>query len=132
MLEFIEVTTALGSKKETNSDISDMVNWSSEEIYEKTGIKYRYISDSKQSAETLALEAADKIQKKRLDDIDLVVSVSNTQEDEFPPIANFVHSYLDLNKDQTKKMIEVLMGDDVAPRKDFITNNALNVVNLDI
>ena len=31
-----------------------------------------------------------------------------------------------------QKMIEVLMGDEVAPRKDFITNNALNVVNLDI
>ena len=24
------------------------------------------------------------------------------------------------------------MGDEVAPRKDFITNNALNVINLDI
>ena len=31
-----------------------------------------------------------------------------------------------------QKMIEVLMGDEVAPRKDFITNNALEVVNLDI
>ncbi len=31
-----------------------------------------------------------------------------------------------------QKMIEVLMGDEVAPRKDFITNNALNVINLDI
>ena len=31
-----------------------------------------------------------------------------------------------------QKMIKVLMGDEVAPRKDFITNNALNVVNLDI
>ena len=31
-----------------------------------------------------------------------------------------------------QKMIEVLMGDEVAPRKDFITNNALDVVNLDI
>jgi DNA gyrase subunit B len=38
-------------------------------------------------------------------------------------------------KDKSKedqKMIQVLMGDEVAPRKDFITNNALNVVNLDI
>ena len=29
-------------------------------------------------------------------------------------------------------MIEVLMGNEVAPRKDFITDNALNVTNLDI
>ena len=33
---------------------------------------------------------------------------------------------------EDQKMIEILMGDDVAPRKDFITNNALDVVNLDI
>ena len=31
-----------------------------------------------------------------------------------------------------QKMIKILMGDEVAPRKDFITNNALDVVNLDI
>ena len=31
-----------------------------------------------------------------------------------------------------QKMIEILMGDEVAPRKDFITNNALEVSNLDI
>ena len=31
-----------------------------------------------------------------------------------------------------QKLIEILMGDDVAPRKEFITSNALNVANLDI
>ena len=33
---------------------------------------------------------------------------------------------------EDQKMIEVLMGDDVAPRKDFITSNALDVATLDI
>ena len=33
---------------------------------------------------------------------------------------------------EDQKIIEVLMGDEVAPRKDFITNNALEVTNLDI
>jgi len=33
---------------------------------------------------------------------------------------------------EDQKMIEILMGDEVAPRKDFITSNALDVVNLDI
>ncbi|MEC7179688.1 MAG: DNA gyrase subunit B [Pseudomonadota bacterium] len=33
---------------------------------------------------------------------------------------------------EDQKMIKVLMGDEVAPRKDFITNNALDVANLDI
>ena len=38
-------------------------------------------------------------------------------------------------KDKSKedqKLIDILMGDDVAPRKEFITNKALDVVNLDI
>ena len=33
---------------------------------------------------------------------------------------------------EDQKMIKVLMGDEVAPRKEFITNNALDVANLDI
>ena len=33
---------------------------------------------------------------------------------------------------EDQKMIKILMGDEVAPRKDFITSNALDVVNLDI
>ena len=33
---------------------------------------------------------------------------------------------------EDQKIISILMGDDVAPRKDFITSNALEVANLDI
>jgi|TARA_B100001093_G_scaffold461298_1_gene475647 DNA gyrase subunit B len=33
---------------------------------------------------------------------------------------------------EDQKIINILMGDDVAPRKDFITSNALEVANLDI
>ena len=33
---------------------------------------------------------------------------------------------------EDQKMIQILMGDDLAPRKEFITSNALDVANLDI
>ncbi len=33
---------------------------------------------------------------------------------------------------EDQKMIQILMGDDVAPRKDFITSNALDITKLDI
>ena len=43
---------------------------------------------------------------------------------------DFAQSKTMINNDQ--EIIKILMGDEVAPRKDFITNNALDVSNLDI
>ena len=43
--------------------------------------------------------------------------------------------YSNNTKAKSKKdqdLIKILMGDDVAPRKDFIINRALDVSNLDI
>ena len=43
--------------------------------------------------------------------------------------------YSNKTKDKSKKdqdLIQILMGDEVAPRKDFIINRALEVSNLDI
>ena len=97
MLDFEEITIALGSIKETNNDISSIVEWSSEEIFNKTGIRNRYISNSDQTAESLAKEAAKKIHAPNLEGIDLVISVSNTQNDDFPTIANHIHSMLNLD-----------------------------------
>ena len=37
-----------------------------------------------------------------------------------------------LRADKAKKIISILMGDEVAPRREFITSNALDVANLDI
>ena len=33
---------------------------------------------------------------------------------------------------EDQKIIQILMGDEVAPRREFITSNALDVTNLDI
>jgi len=43
--------------------------------------------------------------------------------------------YSNKTKEKSKKdqdLIQILMGDEVAPRKDFIINRALEVANLDI
>ena len=43
--------------------------------------------------------------------------------------------YSNITKEKSKKdqeLIQILMGDEVAPRKNFIINRALEVSNLDI
>ena len=96
MIEFIEIKTALGEIVQSNSDISESIGWSAAEILDKTGIKQRYIASENQTAESLAIQAVEKIKSDELNQIDLIISVSNTQSIDFPNIANHVHTSLGL------------------------------------
>lgn len=97
MIEIIKITHQLGSLKEENTDIEELVGWDAEEIFNKTGIRQRYISADDETSETLALEVAKKFGVDTLNSCDLIISVSNTQSNDFPTIAHYVHSNLGLD-----------------------------------
>lgn len=97
MIHFNQIEVSLGSIKEKNSDISDLVGWSSDEILLKTGIAQRFISKKDESAECLAVRAAKKIHQHHINECELIISVTNTQSVDFPSISNIVHSHLGLN-----------------------------------
>ena len=79
MINFLEIKSSFGSIIETNNDIEDIVNWSSEDIFTKTGIRQRYISSEQESAESLAIDAAKKISYDLINKCELIISVTNTQ-----------------------------------------------------
>ena len=92
MIKFEQITRCLGSIKESNNDIQELVNWNSDEIYKKTGIKTRYISKYDETAEVLACRAVELLDKNLLDGCDLIISVTNTGSYDFPPPAFFMNS----------------------------------------
>ena len=96
MIQFNQIEISLGSIIEKNTDISNLVGWSPDEIKAKTGISQRYISNKDENAETLAIRAAKKIDQELINKCELIISVTNTQSVDFPSIANIVHSHLGL------------------------------------
>jgi len=103
-----QISCHLGSIIESNEDIESLVGWSSADVFKKTGIKTRYISTEDETAEKLALNAAKHIKKENIDECDLIVSVSNTQSNDFPTIAHYLHSELGL--DQRVKCLGINAG----------------------
>lgn len=98
MISFTQIETALGSIVQSNNDISKSIGWSAEEIENKTGIKQRYLADVDETAEMLAEQAVSKFEIASLKDVDLIISVSNTQSIDFPNISNRIHSFLGLSE----------------------------------
>jgi 3-oxoacyl-[acyl-carrier-protein] synthase-3 len=98
LISFTQIETALGSVVQSNNDISKSIGWSAEEIENKTGIKQRYVANVDETAEMLAEQAVRKFDKASLKDVDLIISVSNTQSIDFPNISNRIHSFLGLSE----------------------------------
>lgn len=90
MIDFKEVKVQLGSNIELNSDIEKKLGWKPGQILEKTGIKQRFISSECETAESLATSAFSQLSESLINDIDTIVSVTNTPSQIFPNISNFI------------------------------------------
>ena len=97
MIRLKEISIQLGSIKEKNSDIEDLVDWSSKDIFDKTGIKTRYISTPEENTLDLAVRACQKL-KSSIENIDFIISVTNTPLVSFPNLSYYIHTELCLNK----------------------------------
>ncbi len=97
MLKIEEIVTSLGSIEENNFDIESLVGWDAKEILDKTGIEKRFIARDDESAESLALKAIKKIDLNKIKECDLILSVSNTQHNDFPTIAHYIYCELGID-----------------------------------
>jgi 3-oxoacyl-[acyl-carrier-protein] synthase-3 len=94
-----EISYQLGSKTENISDlIFDNPSWDQEKIMSTTGVEDRFVSDKNESALSLGVLAAKKIDKEILKEIDLCIFVSQSPEYALPTTACIIQDRLNLNK----------------------------------
>ena len=100
MAKILKIASHLPQQKITNENLSlRFKDWSSEKIYEKTGIKIRSKSKENETAADLAIIAAEKvfkiteIEKK---EIDMLIFVTQTQNQCLPTSACEIHNSLGL------------------------------------
>lgn len=100
MINFLEISSCLGSIKENNFDIEKLVDWSANQIFEKTGIKNRYLSDTSEDCLFLAKKALENLkQPSLLKKTKYLISVSNTGNNLFPGISNKILSFFEFPED---------------------------------
>lgn len=88
MIKFSEITVSLGTNEEGNAELEKKFGWEKGKISSKTGINRRFISKPDETSETLALKAVSALEKKlAINDIDCIISTTNTQTNIFPALA---------------------------------------------
>lgn len=88
MIKFSGIAVSLGSIKEGNSGLEKKFDWESGKILSKTGINQRFISDDEETTEVLASRAVEILNKKHsIEDIDCIISATNTQSNTFPALS---------------------------------------------
>ena len=95
MFSLSQPKISLGSILETNSALEKNLKWDEGKIELKTGIKQRYISNTSENTQSLAIQAVKKIPASELQNISLIISVTNTPSSVFPSIAHYVHSEIE-------------------------------------
>ena len=102
MAKVINIESYLPTKKLTNEQLSlRFEKWNPGKIFSKTGIKERRISEKTETAADLAILAAEKLfnsSKIRRDEIDMLIFVTQTQNQCLPSSSCEIHKSLNLKK----------------------------------
>ena len=94
MINIEDIFFNLGTKIEKNNKLEKKYNLKKNSLEKLTGINKRYISDKNIFAENLALQAIKKINKKTVNKLTHIISVTNTPKVKFPGISNFIANKL--------------------------------------
>ena len=96
---FRSIETSLGSLIEENEDLEKQMNWEQGKIKNKIGIERRYLSNNEENTESLAKSSLSKLEAVNdLDNVELIISVTNTPNNLFPSLSHYLNSFLNLKK----------------------------------
>tara|TARA_B100000965_G_scaffold384446_1_gene384674 strand:- start:1690 stop:2649 length:960 start_codon:yes stop_codon:yes gene_type:complete len=94
-----EINYHLAEKKETLQNLKkNNPDWNVDKIYEKVGVKFRYISSDAETSLTLGVEAAKKFTQQKLKEIDCCIFVTQTPDYLLPSNACIAQDILGLRK----------------------------------
>lgn len=94
--EIAQIEFSLPQKKQSIKSLCRKNSWNYKAIVSKTGIKYRYVSNNKENALSLAVNACKKI--KNLEKIEALIYVTQSPEYPLPTTACILQEKLKLKK----------------------------------